>query len=43
MNCDSVYKTALYGLYDYPGYYPKDKLFPTKDELLKAYNYDKRR
>lgn len=36
MNCTGVHKTTRYSLYNYPGYYPENKLFPTKEELLKS-------
>lgn len=36
MNSTDVYKSTAYSLFNYCRYYTKDKLFPTKEELLKS-------
>ena len=36
MNCTGVHKSIEYSLFNYSRYYTEDKLFHTKEELLKS-------
>jgi hypothetical protein len=36
MNCTGVHKSIAYSLFNYSGYYTENKLFPTKEELIKS-------
>jgi hypothetical protein len=36
MSSTDVYKSTAYSLFNYCRYYTEDKLFPTKEELLKS-------
>jgi hypothetical protein len=36
MNRTGVYKSIAYSLFNYCRYYTEDKLFPTKEELIKS-------
>ena len=36
MNCTGVHKSITYSLFNYSRCYAEDKLFPTKEELLKS-------